>query len=75
MTKPHEVPEATHEDRLHTLATAGIASIPIVSAAASELFTAILASPLEKRRVAWMNDVAEENQTFQEWYPARVLCE
>ena len=66
MTKPHEVPEATHEDRLHTLATAGIASIPIVGAAASELFTAILASPLEKRRVAWMNDVAERLKELDE---------
>ena len=59
MTKNHDIPEATLEDRLHTLAKAGIASIPVVGAAASELFTVILASPLEKRRVEWMNDVAE----------------
>ena len=59
MTKTHEVPEATLEDRLHTLVKAGIASIPVVGAAASELFTVILAPPLEKRRVEWMNDVAE----------------
>ena len=39
MTKTHDVPEATLEDRLHTLAKAGIASIPVVGAAASELFT------------------------------------
>ena len=66
MTKSHEVPEATLEDRLHTLATAGIASIPIVGAAASELFTVILASPLEKRRVEWMNDVAEHLKELEE---------
>lgn len=66
MTKPHEVPEATLEDRLHILATAGIASIPIVGAAASELFTVILASPLEKRRVEWMNDVADRLKEFEE---------
>ena len=66
MTKPHEIPEATLEDGLHTLATAGIASIPIVGAAASELFTVILASPLEKRRVEWMNDVAEHLKELEE---------
>ena len=59
MTKTHDIPEATLKDRLHTLAKAGIGSIPIVGAAASELFTVILAPPLEKRRVEWMNDVAE----------------
>ena len=49
MTKTHNIPEATLEDRLHTLAKAGIASIPVVGAAASELFTVILAPPLETR--------------------------
>lgn len=53
MTKTHDVPEATLGDRLHTLAKVGIASIPVVGAAASELFIVILAPPLEKRRVKW----------------------
>ena len=66
MTKIHDVPEATLEDRLHTLAKAGIASIPGVGAAASELFTVILAPPLEKRRVEWMNDVAEHLKDLEE---------
>ena len=66
MTKTHDVPEATLGDRLHTLAKAGIASIPVVGAAASELFTVILAPPLEKRRVEWMNDVAERLKELEE---------
>lgn len=66
MTKTHEVPEATLEDQLHTLAKAGIASIPGVGAAASELFTVILTPPLEKRRVEWMNDVAERLKELEE---------
>lgn len=66
MTKTHEVPEATLKDRLHTLAKAGIASIPLVGAAASELFTVILAPPLEKRRVEWMNNVAEHLKELEE---------
>jgi len=66
MTKTHEAPEATLEDRLHTLAKAGIASIPVIGAAASELFTVILAPPLEKRRVEWMNDVAEHLKELEQ---------
>lgn len=66
MAKNHDVPEATLGDRLHTLAKAGIASIPVVGAAASELFTVILAPPLEKRRVEWMNDVAERLKELDE---------
>ena len=66
MMKTHEVPEATLKDRLHTLAKAGIASIPVAGAAASELFTVILAPPLEKRRVEWMNDVAEHLKELEE---------
>ena len=66
MTKTHEIPEATLEDRLHTFVKAGIASIPVVGAAASELFTVILAPPLEKRRVEWMNDVAEHLKELEE---------
>ena len=66
MTKTHNVPEATLKDRLHTLAKAGIASIPVVGAAASELFTVILAPPLEKRRVEWMNDLAERLKEAEE---------
>ena len=66
MTKTHDVPEATLGDRLHTLAKAGIASIPLIGAAASELFTVILAPPLEKRRVEWMNDVAEHLKDLEE---------
>lgn len=66
MTKTHEVPEATLEDRLHTLAKAGIGSTPLLGAAASELFTVILAPPLEKRRVEWMNDVAEHLKELEE---------
>lgn len=66
MTKTHDIPEATLEDRLHTLAKAGIGSIPLLGAAASELFTAILAPPLETRRVEWMNDVAERLKALDE---------
>ncbi|MYA68656.1 hypothetical protein F4141_21765 [Candidatus Poribacteria bacterium] len=66
MTKTDDIPEATLEDRLHTLAKAGIASIPVVGAAASELFAVILASPLEKRRIEWMNDVAEHLKELEE---------
>ena len=66
MTKTHDVPEATLTDRLHTLAKAGIASIPVAGAAAAELFAAIITPPLETRRVTWMNDIAEHLKELEE---------
>lgn len=66
MTKNHDVPEATRGDQLHTFAKAVIGSIPLLGAAASELFTLLLAPPLEKRRVEWMNDVADHLKELEE---------
>ena len=66
MTKTHDVPTATFKDRLHTLAKAGISAIPLIGAPATELFSVIIAPPLETRRVTWMNDVAERLQELEE---------
>lgn len=65
----YSLPEATAGDHLHTLARAGIGSIPIVGAAATELFRKLMAPPLEKRSQQWMESVAEglrqlESQQF-----------
>lgn len=62
-------PEATAGDHAHTLVRAGIASIPVVGSAATELFQKLITPPLEKRRQQWMESVAEglrqlESQQF-----------
>ena len=66
MTKTHDVPTSTPADRLYALVKAGIGSIPGVGAAATEIFTGVIAPPLEKRRVEWMNDVAEHLKELEE---------
>jgi hypothetical protein len=52
-------PASSLGDKAHALAKAGIGSIPLVGAAATELFQMLLAPPLERRRQEWMEAVAE----------------
>lgn len=53
-----ETPKATTGDHLHSLARAGVGSIPLIGAAATELIQILIAPPLEKRRQEWMNKIA-----------------
>ena len=63
MTEPElDVPKATANDHVHTLLRAVVASLPIVSNAAAELFNTIIIPPLEKRRDAWRQSVGERLQ-------------
>jgi hypothetical protein len=54
-----EPPTSSAGDKAHALAKAGIGSIPLVGAAATELFQMVIAPPLERRRQAWMEAVVE----------------
>lgn len=56
-------PEPTGADRAHSVVRAGLSSLPVVGGAATELFMALVAPPLEKRRGEWMESVG---QTLQE---------
>ncbi len=58
-TNKYDPPKPTDKDHVHTLARAGIGSIPVIGAAATELFQMIITPSLEKRKAVWMNDVAE----------------
>jgi hypothetical protein len=55
----YKVPKPDGKDTIHTLTRAGLGSIPYLGAAASELFGLIIVPSLEKRRVKWMEDIAE----------------
>ncbi|QDV56248.1 hypothetical protein [Rosistilla oblonga] len=59
-------PEASLGDHAHTLARAGVGSIPLAGAAATELFQKLIAPPLEKRRQEWMESVAEGLRQLEE---------
>lgn len=50
----------------YAVAKAGLGSIPYAGAAASELLSLIVASPLEKRRDKWMIDIGERLSKLEE---------
>lgn len=54
-----KLPESSSRDTAHTLVRAGISAIPVLGGPAAELFNLVIQPPLEKRRVEWMNTVAE----------------
>lgn len=60
MTKKakYDPPQSSAGDHVHTLARAGIGSLPMIGAAATELFQKLIVPPLEKRRQEWMKAVA-----------------
>lgn len=62
----YEPPKPTIGDRLHTLARAGVGSIPLVGAAATELLNFLVAPPLEKRRRKWMESVGEALRALEQ---------
>lgn len=66
MTKSTDIPTATGADRLHALGRALLASIPVAGPAAEVLFAEIITPSLEKRRVEWMNDIANRLQKLEE---------
>lgn len=50
----------------YTITKAGLGSIPIAGAVASELLSLIVASPLEKRRDKWMIDIGERLKELEQ---------
>ena len=66
---PTEIPEppgTTKGDVAHSLAKAGLSLIPVAGGPAVELFQLLLQSPLEKRRMEWMQAVGEKLQELED---------
>lgn len=59
MTEDSTLPKRTAGDYIHTLVKAGLSGVPLVGGSAAELFTLIIAPPLEKRRDDWLRDLAD----------------
>ena len=55
----NELPRPRAGDRVYTLARAGLAAVPIVGGSATELFSLVLAPPLERRRDEWLRELHE----------------
>lgn len=64
--RKYEPPSESVGDKLHTLARAGVSSIPIVGGAAAEFFQAVIVPPLRKRQADWMEDIAEGVRELEE---------
>lgn len=62
----YEPPKPDKWDAAHTLARAGLSSVPYVGGAAVEVFQLLLAAPLEKRRQEWMENVGEALRELEE---------
>jgi hypothetical protein len=62
----HRPPEPIAGDTVHAVVRAGLGAIPIAGAAATELFSAIVAPPLERRRNEWMESVGEALRRLEE---------
>lgn len=62
----YDPPQNSIGDHAHTLARAGVGSLPVIGAAATELFQKLIVPPLEKRRQAWMEAVAQGLRELEE---------
>lgn len=62
----YDPPDATTGDHVHTLARAGVGSLPVIGAAATELFQKLIVPPLEKRRQEWMEAIAHGLRKLEE---------
>ena len=59
MADDFDPPKAGKGDAAHAVVRAGLGTIPVAGAAATELLNAIVTPPLEKRRQQWMEKVGE----------------
>jgi hypothetical protein len=64
------LPERATGDYVHTAVKAILAAVPLAGGSAAELFTLIIAPPLEKRRDAWLRDLGDVVKKISERLPA-----
>ena len=64
--RKYEKPQTQSGDVAYTLAKAGLSSIPVIGGPAKELFSAIIAPPLSKRRDKWIESIATGLKTLEE---------
>lgn len=62
----YKPPQPSAGDHVHTLTRAGVGSVPVIGAAATELFQKVIIPPLEKRRQEWMEIVAQGLRELEE---------
>jgi len=58
-------PKPSADDAIHTAARALISSIPGIGGTASEIFSAIVLPPLERRRSEWFESIADQLEELE----------
>ena len=61
-----EIPEATGWDHAHLAVKAALSAVPIAGGPAAELFAAVIAPPLARRRDAWLQGLADGLAALEE---------
>lgn len=60
------VPKSSAGDIAHLLARAGLSMVPVFGGAAKEVFAAIVAPPIVKRREEWMEEIGRRLKELEE---------
>lgn len=55
-----------NKDITHLIGKASVSAIPLIGGPAAELFSTVITPSLEKRRVRWLNSLAEDLEKLQE---------
>lgn len=63
---PYAAPKPSKGDIGHALAKAGLSAVPVIGGSTAELFQLLVQPPLERRRAAWMERVAEGLKELEE---------
>ena len=66
MRDPKDKLKPTKGDAVHTVIRAALSAVPVVGGPATELFSAIIAPPLARRRDDWMRQIADAVRELQD---------
>ena len=58
-------PRAGFTDAAHALMKGAISAVPVIGGPAAELFGLLIITPLEARRITWMNTIAERLKSLE----------
>ena len=64
----NQVPDTERAETLMGLAKAGLSGVPVLGGVASELLEVVLGPQVERRRIEWLNSLAERLQRLEEQF-------
>lgn len=61
-----KTPKKTKADAAHSMVKAAFGSVPVIGAGAAELMSSIITAPFEKRKMEWIESIAERVKQLEE---------